>query len=86
MRPWLKLLRRTLVFLAKRRGDKDTWGTRWLWFHVYRWGFRSYGTGQWYEPWHVLVGYRTSHRSFHLCDLPEPRLPGGGEKGGPMSS
>jgi len=74
-RPWLApLLLPICRRLASRKseyGDEKALGPRWLWLHVYRYGYRSYGTGVWYEDWHALVGWRDGHRSFYLFDAKE---------------
>lgn len=77
--PWLApLLLPALKRIAARRseqGDEKSTGIGPFWIHVYRWGARSYGTGRWYEDWHVLVGWPGGHRSFHVLDAPEPEAP-----------
>lgn len=75
-RPWLwPLIGWLLKRLAARRnqyGDERSIRVGKFWLHVYPWSYRSFGTGRWYQDWHALVGWPGGHRSFLICDAPEP--------------
>ena len=60
-------LRPVLRRISARRsgyGDEKPLGLGPFWLHVYRWGSCTFGTGEWYEDWNALVGWRDGHRSF----------------------
>ena len=68
-RAWLAC--RPVLWLLRLLVRRETWGPRALWFHVYRWGSKTYGDKRWYSDWHVLIGTPFGHRSFYLLDAPD---------------